>query len=578
MLFSRLSFLSCLAKEKSRMVKIIVALVSIALVYGCQRPEDYIKQADDAAYAIIAAGQHRCGVDDEGFSISQARQRLREKLLRDQHLPTVADAAVRPDDGSGHQLSLLEALQVGAYNSREYQSQKEKVFRAALALDLEREEFRTTFNGLLSGLWSSDKRSGARESGVVGSAAGGIQRSFESGAAFAASVGLDMVRLLTGDRVFARGIVADTSISVPLLRGSDSEIVTEPLQQAERDVVYAIWEFERFRRRFAVQIASEYLLVLEQMNRVDTARDNYHRLRMSRRRARRLADAGRLPEIQVDQALQDELRARSNWVKAQQRSADAVDRFKLTLGLPTDARIRLKRDELERIGGNIHDTSADIGAMPDHLLATALQRRRDLLIAVARVEDSRRAIKVAEDNLRGDITLFASGSSGARRGVASAHLDDSDIDPDRGYYSALLSIDLPLERTAERNVLRNRLIDYRKRQRDRQQLEDEVKYQVRAEWRALREAYENMHIQNMALKVARRRVASTTLLLQAGRIQMRDLLEAQDDLVQARNAVDEARVRYRIKTMELRRDLGTLTLDAQGKWLEDVVVHERTNG
>jgi len=342
MLFLRLSFLSCLAKEKSRMVKIIVALVGIALVYGCQRPEDYIKQADDAAYAIIAAGQRQCGVDDEGFSISQARQRLREKLLRDQHLPTVA--AVRPDDGSVHQLSLLEALQVGAYNSREYQSQKEKVFRAALALDLEREEFRTTFNGLLSGLWSSDKRFGARESGVVGTVAGGMQRSFESGAAFAASVSLDMVRLLTGDRVFARGIVADTSISVPLLRGSDSEIVTEPLQQAERDVVYAIWEFERFRRRFAVQIASEYLLVLEQMNRVDTARDNYHRLRMSRRRARRLADAGRLPEIQVDQALQDELRARSNWVKAQQRSADAVDRFKLTLGLPTDARIRLKRD------------------------------------------------------------------------------------------------------------------------------------------------------------------------------------------------------------------------------------------
>jgi len=174
--------------------------------------------------------------------------------------------------------------------------------------------------------------------------------------------------------------------------------------------------------------------------------------------------------------------------------------------------------------------------------------------------------------------MRVSDSSAMRRGVASAHLDDSDIDPDRGYYSALLSIDLPLERTAERNVLRNRLIDYRKRQRDRQQLEDEVKYQVRAEWRALREAYENMHIQNMALKVARRRVASTTLLLQAGRIQMRDLLEAQDDLVQARNAVGEARVRYRIKTMELRRDLGTLTLDAQGKWLEDVVVHERTNG
>ena len=40
-------------------------------------------------------------------------------------------------------LSLLDALQVGARNSRDYQNQKEEVFRAALNLDLKRNEFQS---------------------------------------------------------------------------------------------------------------------------------------------------------------------------------------------------------------------------------------------------------------------------------------------------------------------------------------------------------------------------------------------------------------------------------------------------
>ena len=43
---------------------------------------------------------------------------------------------------------------------------------------------------------------------------------------------------------------------------------------------------------------------------LEESEENYRRLIASARRARRLADAGRLPEFQLDQALQDELRAR----------------------------------------------------------------------------------------------------------------------------------------------------------------------------------------------------------------------------------------------------------------------------
>ena len=43
------------------------------------------------------------------------------------------------------QLSLMQALQIGARNSFEYQTRKEDIFKEALDLDLERNDFRNIF-------------------------------------------------------------------------------------------------------------------------------------------------------------------------------------------------------------------------------------------------------------------------------------------------------------------------------------------------------------------------------------------------------------------------------------------------
>lgn len=546
----------------------------IVFLTGCIAPAAYVTEADEVGYAIISQKQAEIGLD-EPFTIVTAEEQLRQVLLRDQALVTTAtferaDDGVATFDAEPLLLSLDDALQVAAHNSRSYQTNKETIFRQALALDLKRDAFRSTFSGMLSSLWSSDKGSGDRRSGLQYSAEASAARQFKSGISFVTSIGLDLVQLLTANRVSARGLVADASISVPLLRGSGAEVVTEPLQQAERDVLYAMWTFERYRRSFAVQVASEYLLALERMNRVDTAYDNYQRLVVAGKRAQRLADAGRLPGIQVDQAMQDELRARVSWVSAQKISAERLDNFKLTLGLPTDARLELDRQllsaQVKPLGGGVHQ----LVQPPSSLLQLALASRRDLRIERSRVADAQRKVRLAEDALRAEVTLFAAASDGAHRSVSSVELDNVKLNPDKGDYSALLSIDLPFERTAERNALRNRLIDFEASQRGQQQLEDLVKYQVRSGWRGRQEAFELIQIQQQALKVAKRRVASTDLFLQAGRIQIRDLLEAQDDLVSAENSLLEAQVQYRIRAMELMRDVGSLEIDAAGNWLEDV--------
>ena len=99
----------------------------------------------------------------------------------------------------------------------------------------------------------------------------------------------------------------------------------ESLTQAERNTIYAIYEFEEFKRGFATDITTRYYGVLSSYDQAKNARDNLRRLELSVERAIQLAHAGRLPGIQVDQARQDALRARENWIAGRQSAAEQLD-------------------------------------------------------------------------------------------------------------------------------------------------------------------------------------------------------------------------------------------------------------
>ncbi len=603
-------------------MRISAGAAVLPLLAACASPAEHRLDADRVAGQIIADTQEEALGRTEPFTVEPPSETLRRRLLLDQGLPVTAPASLgsdrlepvehwpegpertgEPPDASPRGgtsplgLGLVDALQVGARNSREYQSRKEEIFRTALDLDLEREAFRSTFTGLVEGIVGVDGASGETVTGTGLSGGGSIARRLESGAELTGRIAVDLVKLLTQDRSSSLGILADATVSIPLLRGAGRHIVTEPLQQAEREVVYAIWSFERFKREFAVEVAGSYLAVLQAGQEVKNAEENYRGLIVSTRSARRLAESGRLPGFQYDQALQNELRARNRWISARESHARRLDGLKLLLGLPVDARISLDEAELVRLadrareklgsspeeGGGAEVPPADAPVIlrepggdeagPLELsesiaLPLALQRRLDLQVALGRVRDAQRKVVVAADALRGELTLLGSARAGERRTTATAGLEDASLDLSAGSFEALLNVDLPLERTAERNAFRESYINLERAVREVQALEDRVKLSVRDDLRTLRESREGMRIQSLAVAIAERRVKSTDLFLQAGRAEIRDVLESQEALINAQNALTAALVGYRLSELELQRDLGVLEVDGEGLWKE----------
>ena len=612
-----------LNKRKLLKCLIVGSVPLLLLTAGCRSSQEWRKQADERAKKNLDEFQKNTIGYTEKIVVESAEDTLRRRLLLDQHLPVTADASLGIRDikdskrwkNSKHLLpgekeespfdtgkvvliSLTDAVIIAARNSREFQSKKDALFQSALALDLEEHNFQETFRGKLSSTFQSTHDGTRRNSGFANNATASIAKTFKNGTELAASLSVDLAKLITGAKGSSWGIMGDASISIPLLRGSGEFVVAEPLTQAQRNLVYEIREFEQYKRRFVVSIASSYLNVLLARQRIVNQEENYKRVVTSTRRSRRMADSGLLPENQFDQAVQNELSARDNWISAKQGYQSQLDSFKILIGLPPDALIEPMSNELEKLQesskslggeGDLSDytngktPSADAPVElkePDpndagpyeidekRAIAIALHERPDLQNALDKIQDAQRSVLIAEDSLRAELTVGGRMSVGEGRSLGQANQDNGSFRVNRASYSAPITFDLPWERTRERNNYRNSLIALERTVRSFQESEDTIKRDIRSRLRNLLENRSSVVIQRQAVKLAERRVDSTGILLQAGRAEMRDVLEAQSALLSAQNSMISALVSYRLNELELQRDLGVLNVTVDGKWLE----------
>jgi len=501
------------------------ALVVLGLG-ACRSAEGYRRAADMAVYAVISEKAAVVPGMERSFSIEA---------------PEAARVAPRIDEaariGSPLVLSLADAIMVAAAHNRDFQRERESLYLKALDYTYQRYQFAPHFMGALSAMF---ERRGGEES-VQGDARFGVSQALATGADVGLTLTSSFVRFLTGDPRESAESILKFTLTQPLGRGAGRRIARENLVQAEREVIYQMRSFVRFRREFFVSVASDYFRVLQQRDVVANERMNLDNLAAARERAQMLFDAGRLPGVQVDQAEQDELRARDRWVRAQQSYESALDEFKIKLGLPADMDVALDPEEMVRLRSA---GLVELSGTREDAARIALARRLDLVNASDQVEDSQRKVAVAEDDLGPDVELVLSATLGT--------------DAPTSAYSGAIDVELPLDRLRERNDYRRSLIELSSRLRSCDLLRDRVVQQVYGAWRRLEEARTTYEIQRRSVALAEQRAESTMLLIEAGRAEMRDLLEAQEALVRARNDLTGALVSYRVAMLELWRDMGVL--------------------
>ncbi len=528
-------------------------LVILAAGTGCSlSPEKVKEQADADVYDIIDRKW------DEKFGLKTNFK------ISDTKAATGA-IVVEKAIGESGVLSLEQAVALATAHNRQYQTEKEAIYLKALDLRLVRHRYEPNLFG--RGSIGASRRG---ENAATGAEADfGFYQLLATGARISTRVALGWVNILSGTVPGGAGVSAilGAAIEQPLLRGSGRAIALEQLTQAERDTLYQIRAFNRFRKTFVVDVISRYYRILQLKDTVDNAESNYRTLAKIHKRTETLTEAGKLPRHELQQAHQDRLDALDTYVQAKKAYEQAVDEFKIVLSLPTTTKMEMDSKELNGLVAN-GVPKLDFGQ--DDAMKTALATRLDLANVADVVLDSQRKVAVAEDGLRTELNLI---------GVASPNISDragfgslvGALQDDEDRYMLSAQLDLPLDRMAEKTAYRKSLINLIQRRRGHEEATDRIVLEVRQAYRNLKEARDRYMIQSRSLGLAKQRADNTFLLLQYSsrgnrRANTRDVLDAQKDLFRAQNDATAALVDYNIAVLEFYRDAGVLQVKPDGMW------------
>ncbi|MBT7166428.1 MAG: TolC family protein [Victivallales bacterium] len=521
------------------MVRVLLAsTVTLLAVTGCGTVRS-LEQLDDRVHEVV-----RRAAEQEFGEVPPERAAL--NVYRTFESP--GEEAVK--------LDLRSALLLAARHSRDYQSDRETLYRSALSLLKTSHSWDTNVSNALSSVLG--RNLDVPETSLTGDASIGLSQRFLSGATLTTRLAFDSIRYIAGDRRVNLSTLASASLVQPLLSGRGPEVARESLTQAERNLIYALRSFVRQRKGLLIDVADAYYNVLSAQDGLEIARQNLANLTLSRERSEALAEAGTVPQFQVDQARQRELSANASVVSRQESFQAAKDSLKRVLGLPLEARIEVDRAELKKLAdAKLPDPPMTLDESRDHALA----HRLDHATVRDRLEDTQRATRIAADDLRArlDLTLAANASS-----PTDDHLRA--IVWDEGYLSAGVNAELPFDKTDEYIDYKNALISEERQKRQVAKDRDDITAGLRNVWRRLASSRKDIDIQRLSVKLAEKRVDNTKMLFEFGRINIREQLDARDDLINARNRYTEVIVEYRMNWLSLLYQLELLPTEPDTLW------------
>ena len=256
-----------------------------------------------------------------------------------------------PDDEQGVvKLRRDMVMELALLHARDYQTEIERLYLNALSLTLERFEFSTRWFARNSTFFDAVGIGGPPASRRLRTTSGvGFERSLAAGGELLVEFANSFVWEFAGGTTSSASSGLLVSLAQPLLRGAFREVRMESLTQAERNLLYGVRDFARFRRDFYVNIVGGggYLGLLGVAQGVKNEEKNLEALARNLEEHEQLGQAGMVSQIQIDQVFQQYQSGRLALMQANQALQRALDLYKIRLGLPPELYVVLDEEALK---------------------------------------------------------------------------------------------------------------------------------------------------------------------------------------------------------------------------------------
>ncbi|HLO41080.1 MAG TPA: TolC family protein [Phycisphaerales bacterium] len=430
-------------------------------------------------------------------------------------------------------IGLEDALKLAQTSAREFKTAEEEYILAAIRLLVEEHRWGPRFFNDVSTVLSGQGDDGSYQSAVDVINEMRVTQRLPSGGDVEARWLWNATENLR-EQSSGRYLQSSALIlggNIPLLRGA-GDVAQEDLIQTQRDLVYAARRFERDRRILLVQIAQDYFDLVQTRSLIVNQVQQIESLREFERQTQALFEAGRRAQFDVNDARNRVLSGVASLSNLREQYILRLDRFKVRLGLPLDRRLDVLPIDFELPEP---DTTVEQATQAALAYRLDLQNQRDS------VDDARRAVRNARNNALPDLNL-----SGNVRIPTDPDVREGGVlfDPEELDYTAGLTFGLPLDREIERLQIRQSIIQYEQQKRGFERFRDEVVVSVRSSLRGIDLARFQLRLAEEQVKITEKRREEQQL--KADELNTRTRLEAEEDLLVARNARDQAKTDLRV--------------------------------
>ncbi len=307
-----------------------------------------------------------------------------------------ADAALRTD-ARGYRIRMDQAVELGLYNSREFQDRREDLYLSALPVTLQRYTFAAQAVAASEAILSvAGQETGAPGTRLNVNSTAGLSRRFSTGAELLVQLANQVVVDLSGGQPTISVSTLGLSLAVPFLRGGGFAVTLEPLTQAERNLLYAIRSYARFRSVFFVAVTGQgdytnnpyglqglsqnlgrgiganltanpvgYLPTILRSAILNNERNNLASFDYYLKLFRSLEEGGIVTKLQVGRIEQQQLSGRATVLLRSQEYLDNIDNFKLQLGMPATVPIELDESPLRPVRAHLKKIEAVYAELRD---------------------------------------------------------------------------------------------------------------------------------------------------------------------------------------------------------------------
>lgn len=540
-------------------------------ISGCSSGH-YSKSADRETLGVLRRKSSKVPNSGRGLlDIKPPQPATLDELTKNMKTAEFLGASAHIEKGA-KVVELADALRYGVNRNRAYLGQKEDLYVQALNLTLARHRFAPIFSAAGSARVDRNQvETGVNQfvTDTTQTYTGGVGFSVltRAGTKIAADLTTDFLRFVTGGLREVSDSKLAVTLTQPLLRGAGYLAVSEVLTQAERDTLYAVRDFTQYRKSFTVDLTSQYFQTLQARDKTRNAYLAYQAFELTGEREKGMQEANKrtLPSLlQIDQAV---LQYQTRWLSAIRAYEQQLDDLKIQLGIPVQTPLMLDDDELKKL------TLADPPGTLDEALAMALTTRLDLWNSRDNLEDANRKVKVARQELLPTLNAVIGYNI---KGDPSS--DGVNLDGKRRKVTVGADLDLHLDKKAERNDLRGAEVTEQAARRALNLAEENVRRQIRADWRDLTLARQQYDLAVEGLALSERRLeVETDFFKEDKTTSARDLIDAQQKLIDARDQVTATLITHTIARLTLWKDMGILYITKDGGWV-DVLKHETPKG